>query len=453
MAVSIFKRLSILLPAVLALALLVALPARAVEFTEEGIIPAGQVVDDDLFISTDLADIAGTVNGDLFINSNQAVVSGVVDGNLIVNCAVLKLTGQVTGSLVFAGQAGEIDGEVDGTIYAAGNSLRLGPNARISRNLIYGGYALDIRPGAELGRDVIVGAYQAQITPGSLRNLNASVSALELDGTITGDVITDVEGPEVDNEFMQFVNKLMPQEDMFEPILMIPSGLRVSPQAQIGGKLQYQSPVNQDAAIQTQPAGGITYTQVQVKAAPTPGEKVRNWLVSSFKELATLLILGGLAAALFPLILRRSADRANAGPLRSAWKGLLILLGGFFLAGLILLIVIIVGFLIGIISLNDLSLTVFTLGLSGLAALFFFFLFMIIFGSKLVAAQWVGQKLLARFSSTAGDHRYWPVVVGVLIYVAFRLIPVVGFIVGLVATLIGLGSAYLAWRERMVLET
>ncbi len=175
--------------------------------------------------------------------------------------------------------------------------------------------------------------------------------------------------------------------------------------------------------------------------------------MSRFKELATLLILGGLAAALFPLTLRRSADRAGAGPLRSAWKGLLAELSGFFLAGLILVIVIVVGFLIGIISLDRLSLTVFALGLSGLTALFILFLFMIAFGSKLVTAQWVGKKVLAHFSPTAGDHRYWPVVVGVLIYVALRLIPVVSSIVGLAATLIGLGAVYLMWREKKVLET
>ena len=441
------KRISILLALVFMWGLVFTGSARAVEFTNDGIVAANEVVDDDLFISADQADIDGTVNGDLFINSSQAAVRGLVDGNLIVNSAILNLTGHVTGSVVFFGRSAEISGQIDGSVYASGNGMRIRPEARLARNLFWAGYALDVRPGVEVGRDIILAGYQGQIRPASVRHVSASVSGLELDGVINGNVYAAVEGAGVNDAFMQVVNEMLPPSEMFEPIPMLPSGLRVAPTTQIGGRLDYQSPVNQDSSIGAAPGGGVSFTPAPVDPELTLAERVAAWFIARFKELATLLILGGLVAALFPIALRRSGEQAGARPLRAAWKGLLALVGGFILVALALILVSVVGLLIGIIQLGDLSLATFTMGISGLAALFFFFLFMITFGSKLVAAQWAGQKILARFSATAGDHRYYPVIIGLLIYVALRFIPIVGLLVGLAATLIGLGAAYMAWRE------
>jgi hypothetical protein len=80
------------------LAFSLVVPAAAVEFTQDGVIAADEVINDDLFISADKVTIEGTVNGDLFINSMNCVFNGVVNGNLIVNSGEMLLNGEVNGT-------------------------------------------------------------------------------------------------------------------------------------------------------------------------------------------------------------------------------------------------------------------------------------------------------------------------------------------------------------------
>lgn len=433
----------------LAAALAVVPAAQAVEFTNDGVVAAGQVVDDDLFIQADQATIDGTVNGDLFINASTAIVNGVVNGNLMVYSASLRLTGRVTGSLVFAGQSAELSGPVDGTVYAAANTLRLAETARVTRNLFYAGYALEVMPGTSLGRDLYMTGYQADIAGQTGRDVSLEVQAARISGQIGRNASFGVGAPGETNIFMEILNESLPPVADIRPARIMPSGLAVDAQAQIGGRLSYASTVEQAGAIQVEPGGGISFTQqVDPNAQPTRKELATSWLVSRFQEFATLLILGGLAAALLPVWLARSAAEAARRPHLKAWKGLLALLGGWLVAFMAGLIIVIVGVLIRVVSLQDLSNAIFGVGLSSVSMFVGLFLLLIVFGSKLVVAQWGGRALLQRFSPANVDHRYWPVIIGVMGYMLLRLVPVLSQLVGLAVTLIGLGAIWAALRTR-----
>ena len=100
----------------------IAATAKAVEFDEDGIVEANEVIDDDLFIGGDTVQIDGTVNGDV-----------------IAFGSVVKINGIVNGSLVTGAQSILVDGIVDGSVYAGSSTLTLGSEAEIGRNLYYGG--------------------------------------------------------------------------------------------------------------------------------------------------------------------------------------------------------------------------------------------------------------------------------------------------------------------------
>jgi cytoskeletal protein CcmA (bactofilin family) len=436
------KLLWFALPITVLLVLALAVPTLAAEFTNDGLVPAGATVEDDLFIDANQADIQGVVNGDLFINSSLATVSGEVNGNLIVNSAVLKLTGKVNGSLVFSGQVMEIDGPISGSVYAAGNSLRLGEQATVRRNVYFAGYALELLPGAVITRDLGMIGYQAGLH-GNVRSVYLSTVGTEVDGHTSGDFTIDVEGPGSDNTWMKVLNDVLPKQDMVAAIPIMPSGLRVSPEAQIEGKLTYISAVEQPDTIQAVPGGGVEY---QLKVLD-PGEQ-ESWLAGQFRALATLLILGGLAAGFTPFFLRRAADQAVQRPLGKAGKGVLVFVGGLILTGVLLIGVIILGILMGVVTLGALSTAVWWVGLSGWAVALGVFLLLIDYGSKLVIAQAAGQWLLGKISAAGAQHRYWPVVVGVLVYSLLRAIPFLGWLLAVTVTFLGLGAIYAAWKAR-----
>jgi hypothetical protein len=55
---------------------------------------------------------------------------------------------------------------------------------------------------------------------------------------------------------------------------------------------------------------------------------------------------------------------------------------------------------------------------------------------------------LGKISAAGAQHRYWPVVVGVLVYSLLRAIPFLGWLLAVTVTFLGLGAIYAAWKAR-----
>jgi cytoskeletal protein CcmA (bactofilin family) len=427
------------------------MPARAVEFTNDGTIAAGEVVDDDLFISAEEVVIDGTVNGDLFINSSTAFVgvNGIVNGNLIVNSASLTLNGSVSGSLVFAGQFAVIRGNVAGTVYAAGNSVKLEQAASVGRNLFFAGFSLHTAEGATVGRDILLTGYQLIHNGAVERNLTADVVALEVGGRVGRDVNAKVEAPRSDAGFFYS----LPFFQSPGAPVAAPPGLRVAGTAQIGGKLTYTSPVEQAKAIQAQPQAGVAFHLAEqnikfvreVSFEALAGHS--GALLARFKDLVTLLILGSLLIWWIPDLFRRTSQQARAAFWPALGWGVFVCVGGFLGALVLALLILLVGILTAVVSLGGLSRAVFSLGLSGLGLAFSIFLISISFGSKLVVAQLGGRMILERLAPASAENRFWPLALGVFIYVLLRGIPLLGWLVGVFTTLLGLGAIWLILRQ------
>lgn len=74
------------------------------------------------------------------------------------------------------------------------------------------------------------------------------------------------------------------------------------------------------------------------------------------------------------------------------------------------------------------------------------FLLLVSYGSKLVIAFLVGRLVLQRLAPQSADHKVWPLLAGVALYVLIRSIPLLGWLVGVAATLVGLGAMWLVYR-------
>jgi hypothetical protein len=63
--------------------------------------------------------------------------------------------------------------------------------------------------------------------------------------------------------------------------------------------------------------------------------------------------------------------------------------------------------------------------------------------TKIIIGLLLGQLVFRLFKSEAEGHRWWPMLLGVLIFVAIAAIPVLGWLARLATVLLGLGAIWL----------
>jgi hypothetical protein len=241
-------------------------------------------------------------------------------------------------------------------------------------------------------------------------------------------------------------------------------GIRIAEDAEIGGEVRYTSSKRQNEAIKASPSEGIVYRTPVPEGEGDRGDGepmeepggvgilflVGRWILGRLRELVTLFLLGLLVIWLLPDVLRQAVVQGQEKLLPAAGWGLLAWIAGYVVLGIAAVAVLIVGILLGIVTLGALAGVVFGLGFSSLALVGTAFILLVKYGSKIVVAVLVGRVILEAAEPEPPAKDFWPLVLGVVLYVLLRAIPIVGWLVGFVATLVGLGAIALYLRERRV---
>ncbi|MBI5052189.1 MAG: polymer-forming cytoskeletal protein [Chloroflexi bacterium] len=407
--------------------------ALALEIREGGNskVAANEVIDDDVILSGESVTMDGTINGDL-------IASGLT----------VTINGTVNGSVILAAQSATINGKINGTIYGAATSLVLGANASVKRNLIYAAASIKTEKGSTVGRDAMLASYQLLHNGEIGRDVKAAAGAVELNGKVGRDVQVDVGEPS-------------PGFGQTAPFAFIPGmpplvdpGLRISPEAKIGGKLTYTSAAEQTQTIQSKPESGVVYQtpmpdEDEVRRSPRTTNvslDFGTWVLGRVREFITLLMIGLLALWKLPILMKDLTEMAEDEMLSSAGWGVVTWLGGFIGTALIAILLVLIGGLTWVITLGELSGTVFSLGFSVLGAAFAVFWFLVSYGSKVVVAYFGGKWITGKLSPTL-QNNYALMSIGVVVYVALASIPLFGWLVGVAATIIGLGAMWLVAKE------
>jgi hypothetical protein len=244
----------------------------------------------------------------------------------------------------------------------------------------------------------------------------------------------------------------------------VPAGLTIGDNASIGGTLTYEAP--EEAEIPSDAVSGETeYTQV-IEATATPkgetgvqkeaestsqrlAKSASDWGKALLRNLMSLLIVGLLVAWLYPRMLSGGGETLKIRPWASLGVGALT--GIVFWLAMPLLSFIFAGAiaLLGLLSLGGLVLPAILLGSLILLAISLAFLVSSGYFSKLVISQVLGQLILGGFKSPAANHRFWPWLLGLGIFILLRSIPYIGWIVNALAVLFGLG-AFVLWLLDLV---
>lgn len=198
-------------------------PARAFElrFDEETRVSSSEVIGESMLITGDRVLIDGVIQGDLIASAERVTIRGSVEGSLYVLARDLEIEGTVEGNLHGVVETTRIDGEVRGNVYELGESIVVGPAARLQRDLsaVAERVALD----GPVGRDVFFLGDEIDLDSQVGRNVqvqSAKRVALGEGTRIAGDLeagvhdeadIERAEGAQIAGELL-----VVPREDLRE---------------------------------------------------------------------------------------------------------------------------------------------------------------------------------------------------------------------------------------------
>jgi cytoskeletal protein CcmA (bactofilin family) len=401
------------------------------------------------------------VNDDLYVSAQEFVLDGTVNGDVIAFGQTVTINGTVDGDLMSAAQTVVVNGEVTGAIRMAGSVLFAGEEASIGGDIVSAGYSLEVQQGSTIGQDLVFAGAQILLAGDVARNVQVGTSAFELRGNVGGDVKADV-ADAAQGQAGPPPTLFMPQSSV--PAPNVPPGLTIDPSARIEGDLEYTQ--SMDLTIPAGVVGGeVTRTAPAsgggtAAREETTAQKIGKWALSFVRNSITLILIGLLLLWLFPAFVSGLSAYLQTKPLPTLGWGVVAWIGFFFALFVVICVTILGGILFGVLTLGQLTGTVIWLGILTVFGLIVGFVLVTSFVAKVVFGAALGKSILARLNPPLAEHRYWPMVVGVLVTVgviallSFPLIPgVLGGLLNFAVVLLGLGALWLWGRERMVRKT
>ena len=398
------------------------------------------------------------INDDLYVGANELVMNGTVNGDVLAGGQMITINGTVNGDVMAAGQTVVINGTVTGSVRAAGAVLFIGEKAKVGGDIVCGGYSVEVRKGSIISRDAVFGAGQVLLGGDVNRNVTAGTAALEISGTIGGNVKAEV-GEANQGQAGPPPGAFTGQSTV--PVPLVTPGLTIDPSAKITGNLEYTQ-TRELAFPGGVVAGKVTRTNPPVDQSrpviqETAGHKIGTWALNLVRSLVTLILIGLLLFWLFPALFRSLSEKLRSRPWPSLGWGVIAYAAFFFAMLLILFVTTLSAIIFGVLTLGGLSWTIVWLGILTLSASGVGFVLLVSFVAKIVFGAAVGKWILTQASPALAEHRFWPMIIGVALTVAvialfsFPLIPtgLLGWLLNLLVVLFGLGTIWQWGREAL----
>ncbi len=421
----------------LSVGLLVAPSARAFESRngENIVIGPDEVIDDDLYVFAATLDMRGTVNGDLIFFGQSADIEGMVTGDLIAAGQHIAIPGAVNDDARVAAYAIEVTGDLGDDLVAAGFSL----------------VNVD---GSSVGGDLVFIGYQALLAGQVGGTADVAGGAVDVEGTVDGNLNVDVGGVEPGQ------GRAMPPGFPFVPgvptVPSVPPGLTIGDDATIGGDLNYTA--NQRVDIpEDNVEGEVNFTRYvpeerpEKRAEPSMTVVVLRWFWRQLRRLITLLLVGALMVWLVPDWTRRVEAIVRSQLWPSLGWGLVALV--LFIVGIVILVIasVILVLILGIVTLGELAGLFVGLGGVLFGAATFSFSVLWSYVTRVIVSLLLGHLIFNLFGSRSREKLWWPMLVGVLIFLLITAIPFLGWLLAVLASLFGLGALWI-WMQNQFEE-
>jgi cytoskeletal protein CcmA (bactofilin family) len=330
-----------------------------------------------------------TVQDDLYALGQTVRVEGIVNGDLIAGAAETTVSGVVTGDLIAAAGTIVITGRVDGSVRATGGTIRI--EGTVGEDLIVGGGDVGIGGSGRVGRDALLGVGTTTINGQVGRNVLAGAGQITVDGTVGGNLQAQVDT------------------------------LTLGPGAVVGGALAYTSQRPAEISSSATVRGPVEY---QATEQPVERDPLLDATIGWLRTMVGLSVLGLLLVLFAPGLSDRATEAVRRSPLASFGLGIALLVAWPIVA----LLVFGIGLAVGGWWLGLLLLALYVL---------------VLLLGYVVAGLLVGRLTLA-WAGQLPAERLLAVILGLAILTLAGLIPIVGWLVTLVAVLVGLGALGLA---------
>ncbi len=392
------------------------------------VIPADQVIDDDLYVGANDFVLEGTVKGDVLVAARTVTINGTVEGDLWASA-----------------QSVIINGIVKDDVRIAGAVLTLGPDAQVGGDALGGGYSFETQKGSQIGRDLIVGSYQTLMAGSLGRNAYLSSNSIAIEGTVDGNVRAQIGDTRNTNNNPANFMPNMP------PVPYVPSGLTIGENARINGDLSY---VSREPAII--PSGGVS-GQVQQTQPVQPVQESRTvnvvppavtWFLNTIRQFVTLIVVGLLLVWLVPNWIVKPAEKLQEQPGPSLGWGTVMLIIFPFAVLLLIGVVILLAVLTVGLTLGSLTGAVLGLGGSGILSLIVAFGLVATYLAKIVVSYLIGAFILKLINPENAVKPVWSLLLGIVILTILLAIPFLSWFFDLVIAILGLGTLFLLWRDR-----
>jgi cytoskeletal protein CcmA (bactofilin family) len=376
------------------------------------------------------------IEDDLYVTANEVVVEGTVEGDLITFGSSISVGGIVEGDLIGAGQFVEIGGTVEDDARIAGQTLLLGEGAEVEDDLIAAGFSLENVPDSVVGGTLLYAGYQALLQGTVSEDVNAAANGLELGGEVGANVDTEVDGEDGGPPSFLFA----PQAD----VPTVESGLTLTDSAVVGGNLTYESSTEVRIDPQAQIEGEVIGEERPAEEEEEDTYTFADAVFDNLRSFVALLLVGLLLIWIAPNWVRRRAGTVLDRPVASLGWGVVGLVAFLVLGIVILLATALLGVILGLLTLGGLVGLIIVLGVLAEVALVLAFWISTNYLAQIVVSFVAGVLLVEAVRPGRGRGRVVPLVVGLILYVILRAIPVFGALVGLAVVLLGLG-ALLHW--------
>lgn len=329
-----------------------------------------EVINGNYYAAGQTVEINGTVNGDIFVAGNTIVISSEnINGDIFAVGSSITIKGKVNGSLRLVGENIDLSGEVTRNAMVAGQNFRVDKDAKLAGHLTFWGQTLNMA--GEVGR------------------LEGAFSNLLLSGTVNNDV--DIYLTESTGET-----------------------INVSDGAVINGTLYYKAlkklDINPQASI-----GNVSFNEIVKKAKPAVN---KGYFFGWIFKLFSMAVVGMIVLYLWPKFLSNSYGLVYKKPVKTFFKGLLLLI---------------------VTPLASILIAITVIGLP-IAIIIMLLWGILLYLASIMAAWLIGKFIKDKFFHKAKWHKLLILIVGVLVYCLIVKIPFIGSLVVLIAYLLAWGT-------------
>ncbi len=321
--------------------------------------------------------VQGTTDRTIFRAGRTVTITGTVNGDVFCAAQTVNINATVNGDVICAAQTMNVNGTVNGSVRLAGQSLTLG--AKVERNASLAGQDIIVEHTAQVGQDMSLAAQTISVNGNVTRDLTGAGNNMDMRGAVVG------------RDMLAYANKLV-----------------LADNTEVKGNVTYTSPSTVQRDGTTKIGGNLTYH----KSAERQHRSGNGLVVFKLFWMVAMTALAVVLVALFPALFRRwnTGWGANFG-----WAVLVGFVAMFVLPVMIFaLMATVVGIPLG------------------LLLLLLWLIVMLL--SMPVAAYIGGSQLVPQL------HPVWVVLIGSVVLGLIELIPVVGWIVGMIAYWLGSGA-------------